>query len=140
MVNHCLIGIVNSNNTVASIYCNNHGYLSYTGDILFHFYKNEKKVQELISMGDLKELGEEIGIKHDFNNTNRKYCTAYGRDKNETDVEAEFYVNEAEFLHENNCYKYLYKNNKWYFTTMLKPNLMELTEERITQSKDIKYA
>ncbi len=83
------IGILNSDGTVDYIYCHFDGYLSNNGSILNEFYNTEEKVRELIALGDISSLGEEIGKKQDFNGPrNKNWCLAYGRDRGESDTEA----------------------------------------------------
>ena len=79
------IGILNSDGTVAYIYCHFDGYLEHNGKILAEHYTTEAKVRELIMLGDLSILGPEIGKKQDFNGTrNKQWCLAYGRDRGES--------------------------------------------------------
>ena len=84
-----MIGIKNEDGTVTGIYCHWDGYPENNGQILVEHYRNEKKVRELIDLGDLSILGPEIGIAHDFESrdpTHKDMCTAYGRDRGEKDV------------------------------------------------------
>lgn len=81
------------------IYCHWDGYLSHNGQILFKHYTDQKHADALVALGDLSNLGPEIGTKHPFEKPSFgtpayakheiKYkwmCTAYGRDRNERDV------------------------------------------------------
>lgn len=84
------------------IYCHWDGYLSHNGRILFEHYKDQAKCEQLVALGDLSSLGEEIGEKHDFDARYKlngkalkqfqakhgKSCTAYGRDRGESNVDA----------------------------------------------------
>jgi hypothetical protein len=70
------------------IYCHWDGYPEYNGMILIEHYLDINKVKELISLGDLSSLGDEIGEKHAFNNRDEKYCTFYGRDRGEPGTNA----------------------------------------------------
>lgn len=72
----------------ARIYCHWDGYLSYNGRILFDHYKDQKKVEKLVELGDLSSLKENIGRKHSFDNVSKTMCTFYGRDRGEKDVDA----------------------------------------------------
>jgi hypothetical protein len=93
----------------ARIYCHWDGYLEHNGRILFDHYTSQDKAEKLIALGDLSTLGPEIGRKHAFDaprmvtksgetskayeryeETRRKMCTAYGRDRGETDIDAKF--------------------------------------------------
>lgn len=54
----CLIGIKNSNGTVDSIYCHQHGDLLGVGAILFSNYKSVSKTIKLLLSGDINKLGD----------------------------------------------------------------------------------
>ena len=85
------IGILNADKTVTYIYCHFDGYLGHNGKILSEHYTTEEKVRELIGLGDLSCLGEEIGEKQDFDQyprVNKTWCLAYGRDRGESNTEA----------------------------------------------------
>lgn len=83
------------------IYCHWDGYLEHNGRILFDHYTSQAKADRLVALGDLSSLGPEIGTKHAFDcphkvgspaydKWNKNYrcamCTAYGRDRGESDV------------------------------------------------------
>lgn len=96
------IAIQNEDGTVTGIYCHWDGYLSHNGRILQDHYTDEAKVRELIALGDLSSLGENIGTKHDFDNAPRGECNAYGRDRGEKNVDAETRIGEGAFDQEFN--------------------------------------
>lgn len=99
-----------SNGKWARIYCHWDGYLDHNGRILFDHYKTQEKIDQLMALGDLSILNEEIGVKHPFEAPSRftgdlgsrktnpaytkyqkkygKMCLAYGRDRGETGTEA----------------------------------------------------
>lgn len=92
-----LIGVLNPNQLVTYIYCHRDGYPSHNGQILIDHYTDFQKIQELLKLGDLSVLGEQIGTKHPFETHNlsdeekAKYegmCTAYGRDRGEKGTQA----------------------------------------------------
>jgi len=84
------IAIQNADGTVTGIYCHWDGYLSHNGAILQENYTDEAKVRELIGLGDLSCLGETIGVKVPFDDTelSKGQCVAYGRDRGERGAEA----------------------------------------------------
>lgn len=82
------IAIRNDDGTYDSIYCHWDGYPSHNGLILRDHYSATNKVRALIALGDLSSLRAEIGHKHDFGSHEGEACTAYGRDRGETGVEA----------------------------------------------------
>lgn len=127
------IGIIEADGTVTSIYCHNDGYPSYNGRVLFQHYKNEEKIRDLISLGNISSLGEEIGEKIDFDNyqlrENNKQVVAYKRDRGE--------VNSTAINHDNNDwpvgvdYVYLFDKGVWKYCDCYKPEKLwvELTED-----------
>ena len=77
------IAVKNQNGSYDSIYVHFDGYGHLP--ILNQFYSTEDKVRELINLGDLSVLGEEIGTKTDFSTfSGQDQCLAYGRDRGET--------------------------------------------------------
>jgi hypothetical protein len=109
------ISIQNEDGTVTGIYVHWDGYLSNNGRILQEFYTTEAQVRELIALGDLSSLGANIGERHDFNAADtattlaETRCTAYGRDRGETGIEARTAHNWRQFIAENGQeYDYLF--------------------------------
>ena len=81
------IGIRNTDGTVDYIYCHFDGYPEHNGKILTKHYTNINKINELLKLGDLSVLGEDIGEQQSFNNRISGCCLAYGRDRGETNTE-----------------------------------------------------
>ena len=104
---------------VYMIYCHFDGYPEYVGKILAEHYADIEKVEELIDLGDLSILGKKIGEKQDFDNRNKGWCLAYGRDRGEEGCEARNYVNfkaaENAFDLDCNDYLYLFDGQEWLF-------------------------
>lgn len=118
------IGIENSDGTVISISCNWDGYLSHVGRILHTSYTNEEKIRELMGLGNLSSLGEELGEQHPFDNPYQwgtvehdemeRQCTAYGRDRGEWNTDARVSANRAAYLKLAREYTYLWKDGEWF--------------------------
>jgi len=121
------IGIRNADDTVDSIYCHWDGYPEHNGRLLVEHYTDEAKVRELIALGDLSSLAEEIGVKHPFDTHDfpggdeahgklyGKMCTAYGRDRGETNVDPEHSHSVDAFLRIS-CgaeYYYIFHYGRW---------------------------
>lgn len=116
------------------IYCHSDGYLEYNGQILYNYYKDEDKINNLMNLGDLSVLGYMVKpdptIPHSFDYDNRQegVTVAYGRDRDESGTEKKTYKNEKEFLdsfHDTWCeYAYLYdENNKeWLYLSIPSKN------------------
>jgi hypothetical protein len=113
------IAIQNADGSVTGIYCHWDGYLSHNGKILQDHYADEAKVRELIALGDISSLGEEIGEAHDFDAAPRGECNAYGRDRGERDVGARTEHNWRQFRAEHGQeYDYLFVPGKgWEVST-----------------------
>lgn len=111
------IGIQNADGTVTGIYCHWDGYPSYNGRVLQDHYTDEAKIRELMAIGDISSLGEEIGEKHDFDKAPKGQCNSYSRDRGEEDCEAKNFANAREFF-DNFPYggiewAYLFKDGEW---------------------------
>ena len=74
-------------NGVKAIYSHSDNYLEHTGKILDQHYQDEDKVDELLSLGDVSIVDENIGVKIDFNDYKlraaNKQCLFYMRDRGE---------------------------------------------------------
>jgi hypothetical protein len=114
-----------TNGTYASIYTHWDGYPSHHGPRLLKGYTTSEKVCELMALGDLSTLGEEVGVKHDFDTSLQlrqdelgDICVAYGRDRGEDGIEAVI-SDSLDALKEltQECggeYLYLFDNGVWY--------------------------
>jgi hypothetical protein len=101
------IAAANADGTFTSIYCHWDGYPSGVGQTLRDHYKDEAKVRELLNLGDLSSLEEEIGT-----------CNAYGRDRGETGVEAQTSADFQELCQATqDCggeWLYVFKGGQWF--------------------------
>lgn len=114
----------------ARIYCHWDGYLDHNGKILFEHYTTQKKVEQLVALGDISVLGPEIGKKHPFDappldaeayeKYQKKYgnwCRVYGRDRGETGTEARVGDSLAEVWPEADTwteFTYVWEDGKWW--------------------------
>lgn len=132
------IGILNENNTITWIYCHFDGYPSHVGKILYENYNNEKKIRELLNLGDISSLGKTLEPhplikKYGFDailNPNvpeeekketedtyysDKYTSAYHRDRKE-DLIINTASDEIQYSKDFGInFKYLFKDGKWYY-------------------------
>ena len=68
MATRSTIAIEHEDGTVEQVYCHFDGYLSHNGKILQEHYTDRSKVEQLVALGDMSILGNEIGEKQDFDN------------------------------------------------------------------------
>ena len=108
---------------IIAIYLHSDGYLEHTGRILAEHYKDESKVDELLDQGDVSSLGENIGVKLDFNDLKsfykNKQCRFYARDRGEQHKHFDLLDSELDLIKfaKNSCdaqYVYLYAYGYWY--------------------------
>jgi hypothetical protein len=107
------IGIKNTDGTVDYIYCHFDGYPEHNGKILKEYYNTQDKVNDLMELGDLSSLGEDIGEKHDFDNRVRGWCHAYGRDRGETGVSVTKTTFDKLLADDNVDYLYIFDKDIW---------------------------
>jgi hypothetical protein len=101
MATRSSISIRNPDGSYTGVYCHWDGYLSHNGRILEENYTTEEKIRELMALGSISSLREEIGEQHPFDSPIMmddaayladvlygRMTTAYGRDRGETDVAA----------------------------------------------------
>ena len=110
-------------NGVQAIYSHSDNYLEHTGKILDQHYQDKDKVDELLSLGDVSIVDENIGVKIDFNDYKlraaNKQCLFYNRDRGESNKEATTLKDESallEFAFES-CdaeVVYMYAYGAWY--------------------------
>jgi hypothetical protein len=120
------------------IYVHWDGYPDHNGRILLEHYQDQTKIDQLIELGDLSSLAEEIGEKHAFNAPPRfvegsntkispayeahsRQCLAYGRDRGEEDTKAKLVKSrKAAIKSSANCgaeFVYLWNGQQWEITT-----------------------
>lgn len=123
MSTHARIGIANKDNSIISIYTHSDGYPEHHGPLLLEHWNTPLRVHELMTLGSLSVLGARFGAEHDFENRAvSDECTAYGRDRGETDVGAIFSPTQDHF--EGLCddcwaeYAYLFKDGVWKVATV----------------------
>lgn len=113
MATRSTIAIERDDGTIAMVYCHWDGYLNHNGRILYEYYSDPEKLEQLIALGDLSVLGSEIGEKHDFGSSIDNWCKFYGRDRGEVGVGAKVYANFDDYVanHQYEKYEYLLGND-----------------------------
>lgn len=106
------ISIKNQDGTFTGIYCHFDGYPSGVGVTLLEKYQDENKIRELIALGDISVLGEEVNPKgsHSYSSPESGVTIAYGRDRGETGTDPQT----TDTWQDNQSYNYLFDDGKWY--------------------------
>ena len=113
------IAIVNQDKSISSIYCHWDGYPEYTGKMLLNHYTTADIVTELLKLGNLSQLCENVNPTetHTFAEPEEGVCVAYGRERGEKDQEAIVFEDLGEFEDSASNswadYQYLFDNGKW---------------------------
>lgn len=138
MSTNAIIGKLQANGTVRSIYLHYDGYFSYAGRILRTFYRTEKRIDALLALGNLSRLGPSPYGKDASTpqELDKVRCRAYIRDcgRKEKAEKAEIYPDKETFFADNEIV-YLYDNGHWYHaccgrvTDITSPLVTHLKEE-----------
>lgn len=136
MSTRCYIGILRNDGTVESIYCHNDGYLDWTGYVLNNHYKDLKKIEELIKLGNISMVNTHISPKenqeHNFRHPQRGVTIAYARDRGDRYQKPRIHKNLSEFMkyfYDSMCvYVYLYDQNEQKWLTNYGLDYNELTD------------
>lgn len=111
------IAKLNKDGSVTSIYSHWDNYPAGVGATLEEHYTHPNKIDELLALGDISSLDEDIGEQHDFDNPTAGWTLAYGRDRGETDIEAMSHTDEGEWMRDrkgSGCeYGYLWDGLTW---------------------------
>ncbi len=132
-----MILLEQADNSYLGIYCHHEGYVEHNGAILNSSYQDRNKVEELIAIGDISELGFNVSDKE------ANHCIAYGRDLGVKGIVNAIKYDSLEQLDDittNWCeFNYVYsKDNKWkYFQTgELKEGLKDLAASVKTMQRE----
>lgn len=105
MATRSTIAMEFADGTVKQIYAHWDGYLAGNGNTLLQHYKTPADVAELLALGDLSSLDENIDS-----------TVFYGRDKGETNTAARRYdsFDEYRLTGESESYNYIMREGVWY--------------------------
>jgi hypothetical protein len=127
------IGILNEDGSVTGIYVHFDAYPEYVGKILVNHYNNADIVMELMELGDLSTLAENMYCddnSHCWDNPVDGVCVAYGRDRGEKNMDARVFNNIEEYKNRGHRvwadFQYLFNNGKWMYRSC-NSNWSELT-------------
>ena len=121
MATRSTIALEFADGTIGQVYAHWDGYLAHNGKILFENYSDPFKLRELIDLGSVCSLAEEIGEEHmDIPGLIRspidevskakysKMCTFFGRDRGEDECEATYFNDYLHFLVDGQAEEYDY--------------------------------
>jgi len=98
------------------IYCHWDGYPSWNGKILQEHYNTEDKVEELIALGDLSGLRENVapkGADHTYDTPEDGVTIAYHRDRGRDFNQSVGSTVEEVVSKIDNEYAYVFENGEW---------------------------
>lgn len=154
MATRSAIAVKKADGSVQGIYCHWDGYPANNGKLLMENYTYEKALQ-LVALGNLSYLREELGQKHDFDaryknpgmeDPHPTWCMFYGRDRGEPDQESNTFKTVGEFVDHylNSWCEYFYfidKDGQWWVSERSNSNdflPLELAVQR--NEKEMNYA
>lgn len=120
------------------IYCHFDGYLEHNGEILVNHYKDRKKVEELLTLGDLSSLAENINPdptkehSYEYSKRQENVCVSYNRDRQDNDPENEAQILTKEEMFKNYWIEYFYiftLDNKWKYYDYKHEELKDVKED-----------
>ena len=120
------------------IYCHFDGYLEHNGEILVNHYKDRKKVEELLTLGDLSSLAENINPdptkehSYEYSKRQENVCVSYNRDRQDNDPENEAQILTKEEMFKNYWIEYFYiftLDNKWKYYDYDHEELKDVAED-----------
>lgn len=121
MATRSTIAKLNPDGTLTSIYCHWDGYPDGVGATLKEHYTDPTKIDQLLALGDISSLREDIGEQHHFDSS-ADVTTFYGRDRGETGTYALPHMDIDGWLalrKESWCeYGYLWKDGQWSIYTI----------------------
>ena len=95
------IGYKTPQGKIRAKYSHYDGYPAYTGKMLQEHYQEARKIAQMVELGDQSFLAEEIFPTvntHSFNTPQEGVTIFYGRDRGESDVDAQEFDTVQEFV------------------------------------------
>jgi len=117
MSDRCMIGLVNSDNTITSVYCHWNGDPKDAGAILLNNYKSVCEVRRLLQRGYLRALGNSPEESAQMENPGEAADT----DENQQTFKSRADSFGVSFL-------YLFSNDGWMFATPIGSGWRKLSE------------
>lgn len=125
MSTRCVIGKLNADKSVTSIYCHHDGYPSWAGKQLLDHYNTEETINPLLALGDTSAVYEDL-MKC------QPYARERGNDLRQSYSSPSFRTFE-DLLHKDGFdikYVYIFKDGKWFYHKGHRlADFIELTQE-----------
>ena len=121
------IALLEKEGSLKSVFVHWDGYISNNGVILYQHYKNIDKVRQLIELGSISSLKEDIipplGVEHTVAKPHSGVTSFYDRDGKEDNNNASCFSSLEDYFEHGELQEYNYvfkeKSNQWY---VLNPN------------------
>ena len=113
------IGYIATEGKVRAKYSHYDGYPAYTGAMLQEHYQEARKIAQMVELGDQSFIAPNVFPKgeHSFNKPEEDVIVFYGRDRGESNVDAQEFDTVAEFVDYYASagaeYFYLHTANGW---------------------------
>ena len=113
------IGYKTPQGKIRAKYSHYDGYPAYTGAMLQEHYQQARKIAQMVELGDQSFLEKEIFPvgEHSFNSPEEGCTIFYGRDRGESNVDAQEFDNFADFVdyyEGSGCeYFYVWDGRNW---------------------------
>lgn len=133
MATRSTIAIELADGTVKQVYCHWDGYLDHNGQILINHYKDAAKVESLVALGSISSLRNNVGEKHDFDQSDepreKQWTTAYHRDRGE-DLHVNTYTDFEDYRlsHQYEEYEYIMRNTGEWFVSKYSEDYVPLAD------------
>lgn len=107
--------LIKDKNSYKGVYCHWDGYPENNGVLLTRYYKNKRKIKQLISLGNLSSLNQKVFPRksHSYSKPLKGVTIAYHRDRQE-DFQNVIFEKESfnNFLRDVD-YIYVFDNGQW---------------------------
>lgn len=131
MSTRSIIATVTPEGKCKAIYCHFDGYPEGVGQTLLDHYKDQNKINDLIALGGISSLAEEISCPegHSFETRKEGYTVAYHRDRGEDlrIIELDS-IDELKTIDAWQDYTYLWDGEKWLIGEVSSTPKQPLTE------------
>lgn len=112
------IAVQQEDGSIKAIYCHYDGYPDGNGLMLETFYGNPDDANKLVAMGNMSVIGASIGEKVKFGtHVGGAQCVFYGRDREESNQEAEVFFSFEDFKNALDAwgvqYAYFMETDHW---------------------------